>query len=344
MNKNNDLSQLFFFFVVVAFLILVFFVTPSLQLISLLTVLNVLFLTPLVRSLHRKGLDRTLSIFIVFIGAGLIVGLIINWGSRIAISQFTEIVQAIPGFTTKLLTKIHELESSLKQHFNIELEFGFTNLLAQAGTNSSNWLFYRATSLLSGIASATLMVPIFSFFILKDGPTYGKELLKLVPHKYYSEIVMTIGKTSKSLGKFLRAKALEAFLVFLLTYIGLLICGADYAAILALIAGITNILPYIGPVLGYFPAVALLGFGWPVFFVFLIVNLIDMLIIFPIMIGKLVNLSPLSLLVAVAVGQELYGLVGMLVSVPVASSIKIIYQEVIHSLYEEKVTPDQASS
>jgi len=344
MNKNNDLSQLFFFFVVLVFLIFVFFVTPSLQLISLLTVLNVLFLTPLVKNLHRKGLDRTLSIFLVFVGAGLIVGLLVNWGSRIAINQFSAILQAIPGLTSKLLAKIQEIELSLKQHFNLELEFGITNLLAQAGSSSSNWLIYRATSLLSGMASATLMVPIFSFFILKDGPTYGKELLKLVPQKYYSEIVLTIGKTSKSLGKFLRAKALEAFLVSLLTYIGLLVCGAEYAPILALIAGITNILPYIGPVLGYIPAVALLGFGWPVFLVFLIVNMIDMLIIFPIMIGKLVNLSPLSLLVAVAVGQELYGLVGMLVSVPVASSIKIIFQEVINVLYAEKINSDQTSS
>jgi putative permease len=232
--------------------------------------------------------------------------------------------------------KIQNLESTIKQHFNLEFEFGITNLLNQFGSNSSNWLVSRLTSLLSNIASATFMVPLFSFFILKDGQTYGKELLKLVPEKYNSSIVLTVGKAAKSLSKFIRAKALEAFLVFLLTYIGLLICGSEYAGTLALIAGITNILPYIGPVLGYIPALALLGFGWPVFFVFLLVNMIDLIIIFPVMIGKLVNLSPLSLLVAVAVGQELYGLVGMLVSVPVASSIKIIYQEIIHTLYAEK--------
>ncbi len=335
MSKNNELSQLFFFFLVVVFLIFVFFVTPSLQLISLLTVLNVLFLTPVVKLFHRRGLSRTLSIFIVFIGAGIIVGLMINWSSRIAISQLSIIVQTIPQLFSNLLIKIQNLEVSIKQHFNLEFEFGFTNLLNQAGTNSSNWLVSRLTSFLSNIASATFMVPIFSFFILKDGHTYGNELLKLVPQKYNSSIVLTIGKASKSLSKFIRAKTLEAFLVFLFTYVGLLICKAEYAATLAMIAGITNILPYIGPILGYIPALALLGFGWPVLFVYLLVNAIDMVIIFPVMIGKLVNLSPLSLLVAVAVGQELYGLVGMLVSVPVASSIKIIYQEIIHTLYAE---------
>jgi putative permease len=69
--------------------------------------------------------------------------------------------------------------------------------------------------------------------------------------------------------------------------------------------------------------------------VYLIVHAIDITLIFPIMVGKLVNLSPLTLLVAVAVGQELYGLVGMLVSVPVAASIKIIYQEIVSVLYAE---------
>jgi putative permease len=181
-----------------------------------------------------------------------------------------------------------------------------------------------------------LMVPIFSFFILKDGDLYRREILKLVPTKHYSEVVATFSKTSTSLGKFLRAKALEALLVSIMTYVGLLICGAQYAAVLALVAGVTNILPYIGPVLGVIPALALLGFSWPIIIVYGIVNAVDLLVIFPIFVGKLVNLSPLTMLVSVAVGQELYGLVGMLVSVPVASSLKIIYQEVVLVLYTGK--------
>jgi putative permease len=333
MTKNSERAQLFLFFFVVIFLIAVFFVTPSLQIISLLTLLNVLFLSPLVKFLESKKIHRIFAILIVFLVSGAVVGLFISWITNVAITQWTTLAQSLPSLSDALLGKLHEVELYFQQRFHFEFEFGLSSIISQAGTGSTTWLVSHATTLISGIASAAILVPIFSFFILKDAEEYKKELLKLVPKQYYSGIVTTIEKTAASLSKFLRAKAVEASLVSLLTYIGLLIYDADYAAILALVAGITNVLPYIGPVLGIIPAVALLGFHWPIFLIYGIVNTLDMIVIFPVLVGKLVNLSPLTLLVAVAVGQELYGLIGMLISVPVASSIKIIYQQVVEVLY-----------
>ncbi len=335
MTNNNSRSQLVFFFVVISFLFAVFFITPSLQFISLMTVLNVILLSPLVKILHKRNVSRTLAIAIVFVFSGFFVVLALNGLTSIVLTQWTSLAQAIPAFSDQLIIKIQNIETLIKHKFNIEFDFGLSTFVSQAGLKSTTWLLSNATTILSSIASTAFLVPIFSFFILKDGQKYGRELLKLVPQNHYSEVVTTLKKTSLSLGTFIRAKAIEAFLVSLLTYIGLLICGSDYAIVLALIAGVTNILPYIGPILGVIPALILLGFNWPVVLVYLIVNAIDITLIFPIMVGKLVNLSPLTLLVAVAVGQELYGLVGMLVSVPVAASIKIIYQEIVSVLYAE---------
>ena len=336
MTKNNDLTQLFLFFFVVVFLIAVFFITPSLQIISLLTILNVLFISPLVKFLEKKKLNRLLAILIILAAGGALVGLFISWITGVALSQWTTLAQALPNLSNHLIQKIRDLELLFQQRFHFQFEFGLSSLVSQVGSSSTSWLLARATSLLSGIASAALLVPIFSFFILKDGEQYKKELLRLVPQKYYFEIATTFTKTAKSLGQFLRAKALEALLVGGLTYICLLVYGADYAAVLALVAGATNILPYFGPILGIIPALALLGFQWPVFLIYGVVNAIDMFVVFPVLVGRLVNLSPLTLLVAVAVGQELNGLIGMLLSVPVASSIKIIYQEIVEVLYLPK--------
>jgi putative permease len=335
MTNNNSRSQLVFFFVVISFLFAVFFITPSLQFISLMTVLNVILLSPLVKILHKRNVSRTLAIAIVFVFSGFFVVLALNGLTSIVLTQWTSLAQAIPAFSDQLIIKIQNIETLIKHKFNIEFDFGLSTFVSQAGLKSTTWLLSNATTILSSIASTAFLVPIFSFFILKDGQKYGRELLRLVPQNHYSEVVTTLKKTSLSLGNFIRAKAIEAFLVSLLTYIGLLICGSDYAIVLALIAGVTNILPYIGPILGVIPALILLGFNWPVVLVYLIVNAIEITLIFPIMVGKLVNLSPLTLLVAVAVGQELYGLVGMLVSVPVAASIKIIYQEIVSVLYAE---------
>ena len=336
MTKNNEISQLFLFFFVVIFLISVFFITPSLQVISLLTLLTILFLSPLVTYLESKKINKIIAILTIFLLNGIIVGLFISWVTTVAISQWNTLAQSLPGLSNELIQKIHSIEIYIQEKFHIQFEFGLSSVISQAGSSSASWLVSHATSLLSSFASMALMVPIFSFFILKDAELYRREILKLVPARYYSEVVTTFSKTSSSLGKFIRAKALEALLVSIMTDIGLLICGAQYAAVLSLVAGVTNILPYIGPVLGVIPALALLGFSWPVIAVYGIVNVIDLLVIVPVFVGKLVNLSPLTMIIAVAVGQELYGLVGMLVSVPVASSLKIIYQEVVSVLYSVK--------
>jgi predicted PurR-regulated permease PerM len=73
---------------------------------------------------------------------------------------------------------------------------------------------------------------------------------------------------------------------------------------------------------------------FPMMMVFLIANAIDMILIFPVFVARLVNLSPLSLLASVAVGQELYGVIGMLIAVPLASALKIIVKELIGILYQ----------
>ena len=176
MTNNNDRAQLFLFYFVVIFLIAVFFLTPSLQLISILTLLNVLFLTPLVNFLQRKKINHVLAIFIVFAGAGVMVGMIISWLSSVTVSQWPVLVQSLPSFSYNLLQKINQIETLFRQKFHLQFEFGFSSFLSQAGSNSTSWLLTHATGLLSGIASATLLVPIFSFFILKDGEKYKTEI------------------------------------------------------------------------------------------------------------------------------------------------------------------------
>jgi predicted PurR-regulated permease PerM len=125
-----------------------------------------------------------------------------------------------------------------------------------------------------------------------------------------------------------------------MTYLGLKIIHSPYAGVFSLIAGVSNIIPYLGPFLGAAPPLLIFGFSssqfdlfWPTVLIFLITNLIDNFLIFPVFVARIVNLSPLTLLVSVAVGQELYGVAGMLLAVPAASTIKIILLELRSLIY-----------
>jgi putative permease len=149
-----------------------------------------------------------------------------------------------------------------------------------------------------------------------------------------------------SISDYIRAKLIEAILVGTMVMVGLALVRAPYAVVLGVVAGVTNIVPYLGPILGAIPACLLVLFDQnqntlviPVLLVYVIANLIDTVVIFPLVVAKLVNLHPLILIAVVAVGQHYYGLVGMLISIPIATALKVVLLEIYMSVYESRSQP-----
>ena len=340
-SQKNELLQLLFLICTLFFVFAVFFLTPSLRPASLLTVVNLLFMAPAVRFLSRKGIPKTYGIILIFSTFGLVLGYGAFRAIEVLISQWASLVAILPILGETALNKIGHLQTSLQDALNIEFNLGVANWLITLEKNTQDWSFTHAPTILSDIASAAILAPIFSFFLLKDADKIKASIQKLIPKSYSESTVHVVQKTITALVQFLRAKLLEALLVYFMIYVGLKIIGAPYSGVFALIAGVTNIIPYLGPVLGLAPALLLMGFSdqylsffWPTLIVFAIVNAIDMVLVFPVFVAKLVNLSPLTLLAAVALGQELYGLIGMLLAVPIASVFKIIFQELVHVIYQ----------
>lgn len=337
----SELIQLAFLLLSVAFIFVVFFFTPALRPASLLTVLNLLFMGPAVNFLNRKGLPKTGSILLIFSIFGVVIVFGLTHLIQALVSQWSSFVDAFPVLGESALQKLGQLQQKIQNSLNIEINLGVTHWLIDLGKNTQDWALNHAPTFIGNLFTASLLAPLFTFFILKDSKALGEQVQKLIPKNYSKQSMDMLQRISASLGQFLRAKLLEALLVGLLIYLGLILVDAPYPGVFALIAGVTNVIPYLGPILGAAPALITIGFSdlyvsnlWPAFFVFLIVNAVDMLLIFPVFVAKLVNLSPLTLLASVAVGQELYGLIGMLLAVPLASICKIIFQEIVEMIYE----------
>ena len=131
---------------------------------------------------------------------------------------------------------------------------------------------------------------------------------------------------------------IEGLLLGIMVGAALSFLDFPYPIALACIAGLTNIVPYLGPVLGALPGLLIAMFDPTigihvnsVFLAYLIPNLIDMTFIFPVIVAKLVNLHPLLLLVSVILGQNYAGVAGMLLSIPLATILKIVLQEIYRS-------------
>lgn len=189
----------------------------------------------------------------------------------------------------------------------------------------------------SSIASFFIAI-IISIYILKDSEyfiTLWKKLYYLIfreSHigKKFSEIFILINEV---FSKFIRGQLLEAFCVGILSAIALSIVGIDYAIVIGLISGICNMIPYVGPLVGTILA-AVMGLlsGKPIKVIYaiiamLVVQQIDNNLLAPKIVGDSVGLHAVFTMMAILIGGNVGGLLGMLLAVPVAASIRVLFNK-----------------
>jgi len=196
-------------------------------------------------------------------------------------------------------------------------------------------------SILGTILEWFFLVPLFLFFLFKDGKNFKYSILKLVPNSIFERVYSLMHKFNKQLGDYIFAKFVEATIVGVIITTGLVIIDLRFAIILGLVAAITNIIPYVGPILGFVPAIiiGLIEYGGltsqlgAVIVLYSLANAIDLGLVFPILVSKIVDLHPIIVVVSVVLGSQMMGIMGMVVSIPFAAAFKLLFQEFYFSIY-----------
>ena len=192
--------------------------------------------------------------------------------------------------------------------------------------------------LLSGL-TLFIIVPFALFFFLAEGRTIKRAIIEQVPNRYFELILNLLYRIDRQLGSYMRGMVLSVIIVSLLSSTGLYIIGLEHFLVIGLLAGLANVIPYMGPAIGIIAGVvaavlqySALSFGVviPVIIVFAIVQLVDNVFVAPMVVGRSVNLHPLLVIFAVFVGSELFGAVGMLLAVPTTAVIKVS----VRTIYE----------
>lgn len=184
------------------------------------------------------------------------------------------------------------------------------------------------TELLSAFG-ATIIVPFLIFFILNDSHALQKALVQQISNRYFEMSLSLIHKANEQLGRYIRGVLLDAAIVGVLVVIGLSLLNLRYAAFIGILAGMANLIPYLGPVVGGIPAIVISVIdngnfsGVPsILLVFGLVKLIDDILIQPLVVSKSVELHPVTVIIAIYVGGHLGGILGMIVAVPLVAIIK----------------------
>jgi putative permease len=170
-------------------------------------------------------------------------------------------------------------------------------------------------------------------------------MIELVPNGYFEMTLNVMHSINNSIGGYIRGQLLAVTVVALMSVTGLSIIGMNYALPVGVVAGLANMIPYLGPLIGIImaSAVALATLGGTsmvtqVVLLFLFIQIIDNVLVQPMVVAKSVDLHPLMVMVVVMIGSDLWGMVGMLVAVPVTGILKVSGQTIYEGLKGYRVT------
>ncbi|HEY9181168.1 MAG TPA: AI-2E family transporter, partial [Candidatus Baltobacteraceae bacterium] len=182
---------------------------------------------------------------------------------------------------------------------------------------------------------ACIAVPVLGAYLLYDSETIKRFFIGFIPARNRDSTLTLLGELEQVIGGFIRGQLLVGLSVGILIAIGLFIIHEPYAILLGAIAGALDLIPYIGPFVAVIPALIIAfvsnGFQEAVYvaIVFVIANQAEGHIFAPNIVSRTIRLSPSAVLVAILVGGELYGVIGMFIAVPVAGIIRVLLLHVI---------------
>jgi putative permease len=188
-----------------------------------------------------------------------------------------------------------------------------------------------------------LLGPFLAFFMIKDGRIAHRTVMGLVPNPLFETALNLQHQINFQIGQFIRARIIESLIVGLVTAAGLLIVGMPYAVLLGIFAGVTNFIPYLGPILGAVPAflVAMISGFTPlmismVALVYIVAQLIDAGVLIPLMVAKIVDLHPVTVIVVIIAGAQVMGVLGMIICIPVAATLKVTLNTIYRHLIDTR--------
>lgn len=318
---------------------------------------------PVVNYLERKGVKRKFGVIIVYISALLIFGILIVSVIPKTISEISNLLASLPSMVDTLLKEFNNFLANVFAKFNIELPENFINVYKETNPKATgnvetpqivsdildsikstiNSLIVKIQESLMGSLSNVLsklygfltsafrlvLIIIFSFYFSVDKERFLLKVKKAIPNKYRDDISYLTSNIDTALQQFIRGRMLLAIFVGALTMAYLLVLRVDFAIIIGLITCLADIIPYIGPFLGCAPAVLFAFMDSPmkalwVLILFVIVQWIENNILAPKLIGDSTGLNPLVILISIIIGGGIFGVWGMVISVPLTSIIFIL--------------------
>jgi len=295
----------------------------------LLAFILAMAVAPLVDLLQKRKIPRALSISLIYLIIIAVMVLVFRLIIPPVINQLGGIYQNRLGYVDTISGYFGPVAANIK----INMLSAFDKIGSTISTTNFSGIFSSAKGVFIGLID-TILVFVLSFYFLlsKKGPE--NIIIAYVPKKHQKRTTVIYKKISQKMSYWLRGQVFLGLIIFVVNWVGLSILGVKYALTLAIISGILEVLPVIGPwiagilavtvALTVSPFLAIIVAAW-----FVLVQQLENHIIVPQVMRKSLGLNPIVVILAILIGGNLLGIIGILISVPVASAVGILLEEFV---------------
>lgn len=307
-------------------------------------------INPFVDALERRRMPRGISIMLIFILFAIVVTLATSF---LAGSIRREVVQLVDQFPHYQKTFQSFWDAILEKYHWLQGQAAFDGMMAKAsafvqqkGADMAGRMFRGVLSFFS-VAMGLIVVPVLVYYFLKDDHKIRGAFLKSLPAPWRDDASHILDRINVAIGGFIRGQLKLCLVMGLLTWFSMgVVARLDYALIMGLIAGVTEFIPYLGPVLGIILPLAVAAFEGPekigvVVILFFVLQFLEGNILAPRIMSGDVGLHPVIIIFVLMAGGQVGGLLGMIIALPVTVILKVFYE---HFYLERVIKAEPAAA
>ncbi|WP_025028764.1 AI-2E family transporter [Caldalkalibacillus mannanilyticus] len=285
---------------------------------------------PLVDFLCSKKIPRVIAILLLYLSLIAVMGGLILKIGPVLQQQVQNLIDNAPKIadTLRYQWQNYQLnQASFPSYINEAIVF-----ITSKAEQMLYYIGYNVTTILGAITSfivIMVIVPLILFYLLKDGKKAPDQLLNFLPNGEKREGKQILSDMNKALSTYVQGQVIVSLCVGIMVYIGYLVIDLEYSLILALVAMFTNVIPFVGPFIGLLPALIVGFIDSPgmmikVMLIVLVAQQIESNFISPQIMGRALDVHPLTIILLLLVASSLGGILGLILAVPIYAMLKVV--------------------
>ncbi len=319
-----------FFLVIIVIATLYYLKDVLLVVVSAVVIASAL--EPLVRRMGKFHIHRIIAAVLIYLVLAIIIGLVLIFFMPLLINDTVSFLSSLPRTIS-----VDDIWSPIRDFgINIGPSAGssisnisvadLVNSLQSAVTGTTAGAFKTASFVFGGVLSFFLIV-VLSFYLVVQEDGVENFLRIVTPTHHHEYIINLWGRARRKIGSWLQGQILLGILIGVLVYLVLMVVGIPHALVLAVLAGIFELIPIFGPIISSVPAILIaytdLGTGTALLLIglYVIIYQFESQLFYPLVVKKIVGISPIIVIIALVVGAKLAGVLGAIIAVPLSAAL-----------------------